>query len=204
MKRFLLILLLAIGCGHSTAFAQFYTIGRSMPKAHIKTGNPSTQSDSVSEDSVAVPKIVQIDSVSITQSYPGVSLPLRKIQINSSFGWRKDPFTSKRTWHNGIDLQARDDLAMSMLNGVVVRTGKDNRSGVYVVLRHGNFEVSYCHLSKILVKKESRVVTGQPIGITGNTGRSTGPHLHRVTKKDGQAFDPTIFLDYVSNTINSL
>lgn len=134
---------------------------------------------------------------------PGVSLPLRKIQINSSFGWRKDPFTSKRTWHNGIDLQARDDLAMSMLNGVVVRTGKDNRSGVYVVLRHGNFEVSYCHLSKILVKKESRVVAGQPIGITGNTGRSTGPHLHLVTKKDGQAFDPTIFLDYVRKSLYS-
>ena len=66
------------------------------------------------------------------ERYLSVSYPLRRMKINSLYGYRKDPFTGKRKFHNGIDLHARGDEVMAMMAGVVVKVGQDKSSGKYV------------------------------------------------------------------------
>ena len=114
--------------------------------------------------------------------YLSVCYPLSHIKINSPYGYRKDPFTGKRKFHNGIDLYARSAKVFAMMKGKVLRVGQDKVSGKYVTLQHGNFTVSYCHLSQIFVSQGKIVLPGDVVGITGNTGRSTGEHLHITCK----------------------
>ena len=91
-----------------------------------------------------------------------------------------------------------------MMHGEVIKVGRDNRSGLYVTLRHGDFTVSYCHLSQAFVTKGTHVRPCTPIGITGNSGsRSTGPHLHLTLKdtKKGRAIDPSILLNLIEHPL---
>lgn len=69
------------------------------------------------------------------ERYLSVSYPLHRMKINSLYGYRKDPFTGKKKFHNGIDLHARGDEVMAMMAGVVVKVGQDKSSGKYVTLR---------------------------------------------------------------------
>ena len=110
--------------------------------------------------------------------YLSVSYPLDHIKINSSFGMRRDPFTGKSARHNGLDLHARNENVMAMFDGTVEKIGSDSRSGNYVVLRHGSYLVSYCHLSRVIAVENESLLAGDVVGITGSTGRSTGEHLH--------------------------
>jgi hypothetical protein len=87
--------------------------------------------------------------------------------------------------HNGLDLHARGDKVFAMLHGIVHKVGYDKRSGIFVTLRHGDITISYCHLSKVTVRKGDVVSAGTVVGITGNTGRSTGEHLHITCKLKG-------------------
>ena len=88
------------------------------------------------------------------------------MKINSLYGYRKDPFTGKKKFHNGIDLHARGDEVMAMMAGVVVKVGQDKSSGKYVTLRHGDYTVSYCHLSRILTRKGAAIGPRDVVGIT--------------------------------------
>jgi murein DD-endopeptidase MepM/ murein hydrolase activator NlpD len=90
-----------------------------------------------------------------------------------------------------------------MFPGTVIKVGQDSRSGKFVTVRTGDYTISYCHLSQQLVKENEFVNAGTSIAISGNTGASTGPHLHLTTKKDGKAFDPTILIEYVLSVMNS-
>ena len=127
-------------------------------------------------------------------SYPSITYPLKSIKVTSPYGYRRDPFTGKLSWHNGLDLRAKNEPAYAMMDGIVEKVGYDNRSGNYVTLRHGNFHISYCHLSSIIVAKDESVYSGTILGVTGNTGRSTGYHLHLTCKEDGKSINPTILL----------
>lgn len=132
-----------------------------------------------------------------TSSYPSFTYPLKSIKVTSPYGYRRDPFTGKLSWHNGIDLAAHNAIVYSMFPGIVERAGYDYRSGNFVTIHHGDFYISYCHLSRILVSKDQSVLTGFPIGITGSTGRSTGEHLHITAKFKGKAFNPMAILEYI-------
>ena len=90
-----------------------------------------------------------------------------------------------------------------MMHGEVIKVGKDKRSGLYVTLRHGDFTVSYCHLSQTLVTKGTHVRPSIIIALTGNSGRSTGPHLHLTLKdtKKGRAIDPSILLNLIKHPL---
>lgn len=125
-----------------------------------------------------------------TSNYPSITYPLKSIKVTSPYGYRRDPFTGKLSWHNGLDLRAKNEPAYAMMDGIVEKVGYDNRSGNYVTLRHGNYHVSYCHLSSIMVRKGEYVYPGIIVGVTGNTGRSTGSHLHLTCKKDGKSINP--------------
>ena len=105
--------------------------------------------------------------------------------------------------HNGLDLKAHYEQVYSMLPGEVIGVGQDSRSGKYVTVRTANYTVSYCHLSKAYAAIGDIVKAGEIIAQSGNTGRSTGPHLHLTSKKDGKAFDPTILIDFIRSVKNS-
>lgn len=132
--------------------------------------------------------------------YLSVCYPLRKMKVNSPYGYRTDPFTGKRKFHNGIDLHARGDKVLAMMKGTVIKVGQDRASGKYVVLRHGEFTVSYCHLSRILVGKGDVVRPRDAVGITGNTGRSTGEHLHITCRRNGKSVNPAKIFNYIKTT----
>ena len=131
--------------------------------------------------------------------YLGMCYPLRNIRITSSYGYRKDPFTGKRKFHDGIDLHARGDEVLAMMEGIVVKEGQDKTSGKYVTLRHGNYTVSYCHLSRVFAIKGATIRPRDVVGITGSTGRSTGEHLHITCKLDGKSVNPSILFDYIKS-----
>lgn len=122
--------------------------------------------------------------------YLSVSFPLQNIKVNSFYGSRVDPFTGKCKQHKGLDLRARYEEVLSMFDGSVKSTGYDKGSGKYVVLQHGNWTISYCHLSEIWVTSQQKLLAGDPVGISGTTGRSTGPHLHISCRLKGQLEDP--------------
>ena len=133
-------------------------------------------------------------------SYSSITYPLKSIKVTSPYGYRRDPITGKQSWHNGLDLRAKNEPAYSMMEGIVEKIGYDRRSGNYVTLKHGNYHVSYCHLSSVIVGKGERVFSGTIVGVTGNTGRSTGCHLHLTCKKDGKSFNPTILLNLIEKS----
>ena len=128
---------------------------------------------------------------------PLVALPLKTIRVNSGFGMRFHPVYHKRIMHDGIDLSARYEKVYSMFSGTAIKVGQDSRSGKFVTVRTGDYTISYCHLSQQLVKENAFVDAGTNIAISGNTGASTGPHLHITAKKDGKAFNAAILLDYI-------
>lgn len=129
--------------------------------------------------------------------YLSVSYPLKKIKVNSPFGGRKDPFTGERSVHSGLDLDANYEEVYSMFDGVVEKVGSDSRSGNFVILRHGDYTISYCHLSKATVNEGEEFIAGDVMGYSGNSGRSTGPHLHITCKHKGKVVDPYTLLIYV-------
>ena len=181
----------------SSAKAQFNTVSNNACRYKIrKVEEKSSFSANSSVDSIMQNQSQQkTDSVDNKQkqwisSYLSITYPLKSIKVTSPFGYRRDPFTGKLSWHNGLDLRAKNEPAYAMMEGIVAKVGYDNRSGNYVTLRHGNFYISYCHLSSIIVRKGESVFPGIIVGVTGNTGRSTGCHLHLTCKKDGKSVNP--------------
>ncbi len=131
------------------------------------------------------------------QEYMSVSYPLKDIFITSLYGLREDPLSHKTKKHNGLDLRASTEEVYSMLKGKVIKTGSDKRSGLYVIIRHGDYTISYCHLSLVMVQQNQELKAGELVALSGNTGRSTGPHLHITCKFKGKYIDPLIVLDYI-------
>lgn len=143
------------------------------------------------------------DSLYSKMNNISVSYPLEKMKVTSPYGMRKDPITGIYKKHNGVDLRARKAMVYSMFPGIVHKVGYDERSGNYVIIHHGKIAVSYCHLSKILILKGSRVHAHEIIGISGNTGRSTGEHLHVTCKMKGTYINPEIIFQYIRNILDS-
>jgi murein DD-endopeptidase MepM/ murein hydrolase activator NlpD len=117
--------------------------------------------------------------------------------ISSRFGYRSNPFTGSREFHYGLDIA--NDLGTpiySARQGTVIKTGNTSNYGKYVIISHGDgFQTLYAHLSEILVTEGKQVPTGYKIALMGNTGYSTGPHLHFAVYKNGDAVDPEIYLE---------
>ena len=130
--------------------------------------------------------------------YMSVCYPLKKMKSSSSpFGRRRDPFTGKMALHNGIDIPANFEEVYSMFDGVVEHTGNDSRSGLYLQLRHGNYLISYCHLSKVFFSEGEEVLAGDIVAVSGNSGRSTAPHLHITARRHGDIVDPSTLFKYI-------
>ena len=208
MKRKIVAIWVISCLAVSNAKAQFNTVSNNACRYKIrKVEEKSLFSANSSVDSIMKNQPLQkTDSVDNKQkqwisNYPSITYPLKSIKITSPYGYRRDPFTGKRSWHNGLDLRAKNEPAYAMMNGIVEKVGYDNRSGNYVTLRHGKFYISYCHLSSIIVRKGESVFPGIIVGVTGNTGRSTGSHLHLTCKKDGKSINPAILFTANSSTL---
>ena len=133
-----------------------------------------------------------------------LSLPIDSMVITSHYGKRKDPFTGKTANHRGIDLKGNNDYVYSIMPGMVVKTGKNKGLGNYVEVRHGDFTSIYGHLYSVLVNAKQAVEAGQPIGISGSTGRSTGEHLHFQMEYKDKTIDPKPILDYINEVIRTV
>lgn len=133
-----------------------------------------------------------------------LSLPIDSMVITSNYGIRKDPFTGKERAHKGVDLKGNNDYVYSIMPGIVTKTGKNRGLGNYVEVKHGDFTSIYGHLYSVLVNAKQAVEAGQPIGISGNTGRSTGEHLHFQMEYKDKTIDPKPILDYIYEVINTV
>ena len=190
----------------SSAKAQFNTVRDNVCRYKVKKVEEkllppaNNQVDSVT---VNLPQ-QETDSVDNKQkqwisSYSSITYPLKSIKVTSPYGYRRDPINGRKSMHHGIDLQAHNEFVYSMMDGKVEKVGYDAHSGNYIVLRHADFTISYCHLSKVHIAPGTPVFAGTIIGRSGSTGRATGEHLHIVTKHKGIIFDPKILFCYIKS-----
>lgn len=130
----------------------------------------------------------------------GFCMPTNNTKITSKFGPRR------RRMHNGIDVKVYiGDTIRAAFSGkvrIVKNQGRRTGYGKYIIIRHENgLETVYGHLSKQLVSEEQYVEAGEVIGLGGNTGRSTGSHLHFETRFLGQAINPALLFDFEKQDI---
>lgn len=118
--------------------------------------------------------------------------------ITSRFGRRQSPFTSRKEFHRGLDIATRAGTPIiAPADGIVTYSGRKGLMGNMITIEHGFGMVTrYGHSEKLLKKKGERVKRGETIALVGNTGRSTGPHLHYEVRLNGVAVNPSMyFLD---------
>ena len=210
------ILYIVAGCFllfYNESKAQFNTVGFKEKRCKITINDAQRTKEEIGNgtkginDSIALQKLngtlKTVEQEERIGEVPLFAYPLKKIKVTSSFGYRKDPFTGKKRLHNGLDLRARNEEVYAMLQGEVIKTGEDKTSGKYVILKHGNIQISYCHLSKILVKAGVTVSPGETVAISGSTGRSNGPHLHITARFKGATVNPAIIISYFSKLIDN-
>lgn len=116
--------------------------------------------------------------------------------FSSNYGWRIDPFSGKKAFHEGVDFMAEVGTPVkAAAGGVVVYSEYHPQYGNMVSIDHGNGTVSrYAHASRLLVKVNDIVLQGQKIAEVGSTGRSTGPHLHFEVLRNGAPQNPARYL----------
>ena len=142
--------------------------------------------------------VVMPDSLLIDLT--GFCMPTENTKVNDIFGYRP----RRRRVHYGLDVKVeRGDTIRSAFDGKVRYVSYQRRGyGHYVVIRHPNgLETLYAHLNAKLVAENEVVKAGDPIGLGGNTGRSTGPHLHFETRLLGKALNPALFFDFPNQDV---
>lgn len=124
--------------------------------------------------------------------------PLEGGRVTSYFGYRVHPIHGNTTFHYGVDLGAATGTRVSSFAaGTVSETGYNSVYGNYILVSHPDgFATFYGHLSKIYVAEGERVTLGQKIAAVGNTGWSTGPHLHFEMRRSGLVLDPFDYLTF--------
>lgn len=120
-------------------------------------------------------------------------------RVSSGFGWRSDPIDGATKFHKGLDLAvAHGTTVYAPADGRVESVGQQTGYGLTVVVRHANgFETRYAHLSAANVQPGDAVAAGESLAQTGNSGRSTGPHLHLEVLQNSQPVDPTGWVNAV-------
>jgi murein DD-endopeptidase MepM/ murein hydrolase activator NlpD len=117
-------------------------------------------------------------------------------RFTSAYGWRRSPISGVRSFHRGIDLAAPTGTPIGAgMAGRVTSVGFSAVFGNYVIVsHHSNYRTLYAHMSSVKTRTGAYVSTGQTIGYVGNTGQSTGPHLHFEVYKNGITVNPTLLM----------
>jgi murein DD-endopeptidase MepM/ murein hydrolase activator NlpD len=118
-------------------------------------------------------------------------------RFTSPYGWRQDPISGDRRFHSAIDLAAPLGTPIkAAMDGRIQSVGFNGTYGKFIIMTHGNnYQTMYAHLSLVSVQQGASVTQGSKIGEVGNTGYSTGPHLHFAIYKNGRALNPLDFLN---------
>ncbi|MFC4686958.1 M23 family metallopeptidase [Epilithonimonas pallida] len=127
-----------------------------------------------------------------------IAMPLsRSVSLKSPYGMRIHPLLGRAKMHNGIDLKANYENVYAVMDGMVTATGWDPKGGGnYIKVKHYNrFETSYLHLSEIYYRTGDPVKAGYIIAKSGNSGNSTGAHLHFAVRENGNYINPIRFLN---------
>ncbi|MEN8164342.1 MAG: M23 family metallopeptidase, partial [Acidobacteriota bacterium] len=174
------------------------------PRSAMNTGGPYSplrgdvetlklQGDTIAEQLLEVEQAMA-DQEQKLSSTPTIA-PVIGV-VTDGFGNRRDPFTGKRAYHHGLDLSARRGTPIvAPADGVVGFAGRNGGMGRMIRISHGfGFLTVYGHLDKILVEPGQDVQRGEEIGHVGNTGRSTGSHLHYEVLKDGKFVNPLYYI----------
>ena len=161
--------------GFWTAQGQFHTLSKDVgqrlaaPTSEEKASRKSNQGMNAEE------RKAPLDTIAKSR----FAWPLARVEVTSPRGWRIHPLDRRKAYHGGIDLRANHEVVMAVMDGIVEDMGFNVRSGLWIRIRHiRGIHTSYAHLSYIHVSKGSHIQAGQPIALSGQTGRSTGPHLH--------------------------
>lgn len=127
-------------------------------------------------------------------------LPVSGVET-SSFGYREDPITKEKKFHEGVDIDVKENTEVkAAYSGRIKNCGEDEQLGKYVLIDHGDgIETKYGHLNEILVGKEDAVKKSQIIAKSGNTGKSTGPHLHFELLYMGENKNPDDYFNIAKN-----
>ncbi len=158
----------------------------------------------------AIPEIVK-DSIAITQEKPQQDKPKKEhlipsispiskgqySRIAAGFGKRMDPIYKVMKMHNGIDLTAKEGVPiLATADGIVSKVSDRKRGfGKMIILSHGEvYKTRYAHLSAFNVEQGDKVKQGDVIGYVGNTGKSSGPHLHYEVLKNNKPVDPKNYI----------
>lgn len=126
--------------------------------------------------------------------------PIHSGWLSSHYGYRNDPFTGRRAWHQGIDFAGKEGAeVIAVASGVVSWSGDRSGYGAMVEVAHGDGLVTrYAHNAEILVDVGDLIRKGEPLALMGSSGRSTGPHVHFEVFKHGRPVDPS---SYVRRTL---
>jgi len=132
-----------------------------------------------------------------TVTSEGFSMPLTG-KITSDFGERRDPITNELLKHFGIDIDARLNTEVYACgDGTVIKAETNNYYGNFIMIDHGNGLTSlYGHLNELLAKTGDSVKKQDIIGLSGDSGRTTGPHLHFEIRKDNIPVNPGEYISY--------
>ncbi|MFV0364388.1 MAG: M23 family metallopeptidase [Suipraeoptans sp.] len=204
MHKTQLIILFMLLVASTKAYSQFNTV---LPKKEEVKVQPQLASNEVRAEKQEAEIPVINDALAekrkeLYQTRKYLSLPIDSMQVTSGYGMRKHPIDGKMKEHKGIDLRANNDYIYSVMPGKVTKAGKDKKLGNYIEIEHGDFKTIYGHVQTILVNAKQAVEAGQPIAISGNTGNSTGEHLHFGMKFQDTYIDPTPVLNYIYDLIN--
>ena len=157
------------------------------------TGGPFT---SMSEETVE-DLIMKVDSdIKLIRPIP-LGFPVDATRISSGFGRRTDPMNGRNAFHDGIDLSGkRRSEVKATADGKVIERGYNDTYGWYVRIDHGNdYTTMFAHNAKIVARWGTDVKRGDVIALLGNTGRSTGPHLHYEVRYKGRPINPAKFIN---------
>jgi murein DD-endopeptidase MepM/ murein hydrolase activator NlpD len=178
--------------GDLDAFAQKYKVSAD----DVLAANGLTRDQLTQGMSLFLPKVQHEGAALMISIGAFVGKPLASYYESSPFGVRQDPFTGALMHHSGVDLAAPMGTPIrSATNGVVVQARYDSMLGNYVAVSSlKRFTYIYGHMSAIKTYVGAHVAEGQVIGLVGDTGYATGPHLHFEVRKDGLPQNPRLYL----------
>ena len=139
-------------------------------------------------------------SSSVSKKFLPSLAPVEGGWLSSSFGWRIDPFTGQKSFHEGLDFPTETGTPIvAAASGKVIFADVNAQYGKMIEIDHGNGLVTrYAHCSMLLVKEGDLVVRGQKVATVGSTGRATGAHLHFEVRLNGAPQNPVRFLQSAS------
>ncbi|MGB0525510.1 MAG: M23 family metallopeptidase [Flammeovirgaceae bacterium] len=147
--------------------------------------------------SIAACLMIFVTSIGNAQEVPSISPLKGNVVIHSGFGMRIHPIHRNKTLHRGVDFKAPMGTPIyATADAVVKKLGNMPKGyGKYIMLAHGEtYETLYAHLSEFSVEEGDKVKKGEVIGLSGNSGMSTKPHLHYEVRQAGKSVDPVIYM----------